>query len=619
MNPVLSAKSYTSPMYFIWICANDADKIADLFTFRIKPMSIRQLLSDRVTAAMRTAGIPKHCQAHIAPSKNPRFGDYQANGAMGAAKAMGKNPRELAQNIVNHLNLKGIADKVELAGPGFINIHLNKGWLGEQILAFCRQPEAELKTRSPQNVVIDYSSPNLAKEMHVGHLRSTIIGDAMARLLELQGHNVIRQNHVGDWGTQFGMLLVELEGQLSNSESALLALKDLEGFYQRAKQNFDTSKEFANKSRETVVKLQSGDKDIIELWQQFKDTSLAHSQEIYDLLNVTLSAKDVRGESFYNDDLQALIDKLKKQDLAVEDQGAQVIFLEELADKDANPSAVIIQKQDGGFLYATTDLAAIRFRVNELKADRIMYFIDARQSLHMKQVFTVAKKANFVPASTSLEHHAFGTMMGADGKPFKTRDGGTVKLAELLNEAIERAEKLVRDNNNEKNIELTEETYREIGRKVGIGAVKYADLSKTRTNDYVFNWDAMLSFEGNTAPYLQYAFTRIHSIFRKAEVSIDSLGGDISITEDHEKSLAIKLLQFPDILDQVSEEAYPHLLCTYLYDLASLFMRFYEVCPILKNEVSEIEKSSRLQLCAASSLVLQIGLNVLGIETMERM
>ena len=420
-------------------------------------MNIRDLLNQRVLQAMQTCGIPADLPALIAPGKKTGFGDYQANCAMGAAKQMGKNPRELAASIVAALDLDGIASKVEIAGPGFINIDLSAEWLGKCLAQ--AQTDSRLnipQTQKPQTVVIDYSGPNLAKEMHVGHLRSTIIGDALARLLEFQGHKVIRQNHVGDWGTQFGMLIAELEEQLAHNNK--MDLKDLEVFYQQAKKHFDDDENFAQKARDYVVRLQSGDTQMQKLWQQFKDLSLAHSKEIYQNLNVTLKDADVRGESFYNNDLAPLVEELKTKGFAQESEGAQVVFLEELADKDGNPSPVIIQKQGGGYLYATTDLAALRFRVNQLNAHRIMYFIDARQSLHMQQVFTVARKAGFVDASVSLEHLAFGTMMGEDGKPFKTRSGGTVKLADLLEEAVERATIFVK----EKNHELAESDINEI-------------------------------------------------------------------------------------------------------------------------------------------------------------
>ncbi len=586
-------------------------------------MNIRTLLSQYVSHAMQAAGIPAECPPIIAPSKKAGFGDYQANGAMGAAKAMKAKPRDIAQQIVEQLgsndDFNQMVSNIDIAGPGFINITLAPEWLSNEISAINQDTNLGIHTDTTETIVVDYSSPNLAKEMHVGHLRSTIIGDAIVRTLEFQGHQVIRQNHVGDWGTQFGMLIAELEEQLQEGESASLALKDLESFYQSSKKHFDESESFADKARDYVVKLQSGDESVLALWQQFREVSLTHSQEIYDALNVTLTPNDIYGESAYNQDLAPLVEELKQQGLATEDQGAQVVFLEEMADKDGNPSPVIIQKQGGGFLYATTDLASLRYRSNTLNADRILYFIDARQSLHMQQVFTVARKAKFVKENVSLEHHAFGTMMGNDGKPFKTRTGGTVKLADLLVEATERAQKLVAD----KNPELSPSECAEIARKVGIGAVKYADLSKTRTNDYVFNWETMLSFEGNTAPYLQYAYTRIKSIFRKAaeQTSIDvhTLSSSISLQETAELALAIKTLQFSEVIEQTSREAYPHLLCTYLYDLAGIFMRFYEQCPILKEGVSSDTQKSRLQLSLAVANTLHTGLSLLGIETMEKM
>ena len=578
-------------------------------------MNVRNLLSYRIHTAMQAANIPADYQAHIALSKKAEFGDYQANGAMAAAKALGKKPREVAQSIVDNLDLDGIAEKVEIAGPGFINIYLDQQWVAEQVAELAASPQKALAVQSPKTIVIDYSSPNLAKEMHVGHLRSTIIGDALARILEQQGNTVIRQNHVGDWGTQFGMLLVELEDQLQEGESNSLALKDLEGFYQQAKKHFDSSDDFKNKARDYVVKLQSGDINMLRLWEQFKRISLQHSEDIYQTLNVTLTPKHIRGESAYNADLPILVDELNQKQLAVEDQGAKVVFLEELADKEGKPKAVIVQKQGGGFLYATTDLAALRYRATSLNANRILYFIDTRQSQHMKEVFTIARKAGFVDETVSLEHHAFGMMLGPDGQPFKTRSGDTVKLADLLSEAVERAQAIIA----KKNTTLSESEQKEVARKIGIGSVKYADLSKTRTNDYLFNWEAMLNFEGNTAPYLQYAYTRIQSIFRKAAIAPSSLKEKIILEHDAEKALAQRLLQFSETIELVSKEAYPHILCTYLYDLASAFMRFFEFCPVLKSDVSDKQKLSRLRLCHASATILKTGLELLGIEVMDKM
>ena len=586
-------------------------------------INIRELLTRRVHCAMQSAGIPAECPPHIAPSKKLIFGDYQANGAMAAAKIINAKPREIAQQIVSRLSLNDIAEKIEIAGPGFINIHLKADWLSKQVAYVCNRQYIDIPTSKRQIIVVDYSSPNLAKEMHVGHLRSTIIGDAMVRVLEFQGHQVIRQNHVGDWGTQFGMLVAELDSHLQAGESANLALGDLERFYKQSKKHFDLSPEFARKARDYVVKLQSGDRKVLALWQQFKMISLIHCRQIYKALNVSLTDKDVRGESAYNDDLAILVEELQQQQLVVEDQGAQVVFIEEIADKEGRPSPMIVQKRDGGFLYATTDLAALRYRANQLKADRILYFIDARQSLHMQQVFTIAKKAKFVDGDIGLEHHAFGTMMSSDGKPFKSRDGGTVKLAELLAEAVLRAEKILiareADQPADSSERLNESERREIAQKVGIGSIKYADLTKTRTNDYVFNWKNMLSFEGNNAPYLQNAYTRIKSIFRRASIDPKEINSPIILNTDIEKSLAVKLLQFSETIEQVSKDAYPHLLCNYVYDLASLFMNFYERCPVLKIGITDEVKYSRLQLCDAVAKTLKTGLDLLGIETMERM
>ncbi len=575
-------------------------------------MSIRKTLEQQIHAAMIAAGLPEQFGPAISISKKAQFGDYQANGAMAAAKAVGKNPRELAAAIIEHCQLDGIADKLELAGPGFINIHLNDGWLASQLAEQHQHPKVGIELEQAQTIVIDYSSPNLAKEMHVGHLRSTIIGDALARILGFMGHHVIRQNHVGDWGTQFGMLLANLETQLENSDQ--LALNDLESLYREAKKRYDDDSDFAEKARDYVVKLQAGDTKLLALWEKFRALSLDHSQALYNKLNVILTPEDIRGESAYNDELPVIVKDLLDQGVAKLDNGAAAIFLEEIP-VDDKPSVVIIQKQEGGYLYATTDLAALKYRSQMLKPERILYFIDARQSLHMKQVFCIARKAKLVNEATSLEHHAFGTMMGKDGKPFKTRDGDTVKLIDLLNEAVERAEKNVRNNTK---ANLSNDQCLDIANKVGIGAIKYADLAKTRTHDYVFDWEDMLSLTGNTGPYLQYGYARIQSILRKAKVQSPVIGS-VVFEDPIEKQLALKLLQFGDTVELVAREAYPHVLCNYLYELSSLLMKFYEACPVLKDGVENTTKNSRLTLLDHVANVLKTGLNLLGIEVMDEM
>ena len=575
-------------------------------------MQLKALLNQRFSYAMTALGIPEDCPPMLALSGKPEFGDFQVNGAMGAAKRMKLNPRDLASQIIDRVDLKGIAQKLEIAGPGFINVHMNDEFLAESLL---KNRYEKVAQENKQTIVIDHSSPNLAKEMHVGHLRSTIIGDCLSRIFEYQGHKVTRQNHMGDWGTQFGMLIAELEETIDEGDTPELALGDLEVFYQQSKKHFDEDEAFANRARDYVVKLQSGDAHCKALWKKFIEVSVAHNLDIYKRLNVGLRKAHIKPESAYNDDLELVVEDLFQRGIASESDGAKVVFLPELADKNGNPSPMIIQKSGGGYLYSSTDLAALRYRVNELNADRILYFIDARQSLHMKQVFITGRKAGYAPRSVSLEHHPFGTMMGTDGRPFKTRSGGTVKLADLLIEAVQRAEKLVRD----KNDGLNETEIESISRKVGIGAIKYADLSITRTNDYIFDWDTMLSFEGNTAPYLQYAYTRIRSIFRKAGINSTELTSHIKITENQEKTLALKLLQFESVIDQVAADCYPHTLCSYLYELASAFMSFYENCPVLKHDVSSGTQSSRLKLCELSAETLACGLDLLGIEVMDRM
>jgi arginyl-tRNA synthetase len=579
-------------------------------------MNIKQLLADKVLSAMVAAGLPADTNPAISVSNRPQFGDYQANGVMGAAKKLNTNPRELATEVVEHLAIDDIAAKVEIAGPGFINIHLKPEWLAQQLHQVALDEKLNVSQReTPQTVVVDYSAPNLAKEMHVGHLRSTIIGDAVVRVLEFRGDKVIRQNHMGDWGTQFGMLLAHLSDKLAENAVAETALADLENFYREAKVRFDNEAGFADRAREYVVKLQGGDPQCLALWQQFIDISIKHSEEIYQKLNVTLTRDDIMGESAYNEDLPRVVEELKQKHIAVEDQGAVVVFIHEMANKDGEPSVFIVQKSGGGYLYATTDLAACRYRVNQLKADRIIIFTDARQSLHFKQVEIVARKAGFLPEQVQYQHCPFGMMLGDDGKPFKTRTGGTVKLAELLDEAVTRAKALIA----EKNPDYDAETLNDIAHKVGIGAVKFADLSKNRTSDYVFNWQTMLSFEGATAPYLQYAYSRVQSLFSRAGIDANNFSADIILNSEQEKALALKLLQLEDVLDSVLVDCTPNLLCSYLYELASLYMSFYEACPILKEGVSETDKHSRLMLCLLVSRTLKQGLSLLGIDVMERM
>lgn len=577
-------------------------------------MNIQALINDKVSQALEAAGAPACSPAAVRQSAKPQFGDYQANGVMGVAKQLGTNPREFAQKVIDVLDLDGIASKTEIAGPGFINIFLSEEFLAKQADAALADERLGVAKEAQQTIVADYSAPNVAKEMHVGHLRSTIIGDAVVRTLEFLGHKVIRANHIGDWGTQFGMLIANLERVQQESGEVSMELSDLEAFYRESKKLYDEDAEFAERARNYVVKLQGGDAFCLDMWKKLVDVTMIQNQRNYDRLNVSLTRDDVMGESMYNDMLPGIVADLKEKGLAQEDDGAQVVFLEEFKNKDGEPMGVIIQKRDGGFLYTTTDIACAKYRYETLGADRVLYFIDSRQHQHLMQAWTIVRKAGYVPEEVTLEHHAFGMMLGKDGRPFKTRAGGTVRLADLLDEAEERAKALIES----KNPDLGADEKADIATTVAMAAVKYADLSKHRTTDYVFDWDNMLAFEGNTAPYMQYAYTRVASIFAKAGVSPDNLTGDIKITEEKEKALIAKLLQFEEAVQSVSREGQPHILCSYLFELAGQFSSFYEACPILIAE-DESVKQSRLKLAALTAKTIKQGLSLLGIKTLERM
>ena len=550
----------------------------------------------------------------VRQSAKVQFGDYQANGVMAVAKKLGMPPRQLAEQVLTHLDLTGIASKTEIAGPGFINIFLEPAFLASHVDAALKSDRLGVSQPKAQTIVIDYSAPNVAKEMHVGHLRSTIIGDASVRTNEFLGHKVIRANHVGDWGTQFGMLIAYLEKQ-QQENAGEMALADLEGFYREAKKHYDEDEAFAERARSYVVKLQGGDTYFLEMWRKLVDITMSQNQLTYNRLNVTLTRDDVMGESLYNPMLPGIVADLKAKGLAVESEGATVVFLDEYKNKEGEPMGVIIQKKDGGYLYTTTDIACAKYRYETLHADRVLYYIDSRQHQHLMQAWTIVRKAGYVPDSVPLEHHMFGMMLGKDGKPFKTRAGGTVKLSDLLDEALERARRLVA----EKNPDMPADELEKLANAVGIGAVKYADLSKNRTTDYIFDWDNMLAFEGNTAPYMQYAYTRVLSVFRKANLDESVLANaTVNITEDREAQLAARLLQFEETLTVVARDGTPHVMCAYLYDLAGLFSGFYEHCPILSAE-SEAVRNSRLKLAQLTAKTLKLGLDTLGIETVERM
>jgi len=565
-------------------------------------MKLKQQVNQAIEEAFQKANINEKVIS-VSEATKPEFGDYQFNGAMALSKKLGQNPRQIAKEIVDHLDLNGILAKSEIAGPGFINLWINPSWIANKCqIALNDERLGVEKRETPVKVLVDYSGPNMAKQMHVGHLRSTIIGDTLANLLTFLGDEVIRQNHIGDWGTQFGMLIAYLEEMGSDGSADL---KDLEQFYKDAKGRFDADADFADKAREYVVKIQSGDQHCLNLWQKFIDISLGHCEDVYKKLCVKLTREDVKAESFYNEDLPQVIEDLIEQNLLKESDGAQCVFLE------GEEIPVIVQKGDGGYLYATTDLAALRYRANVLGAKRISYVVDARQGGHFKQVFKVAKESGFVAKDVKLEHIAFGTMMDKGGKPFKTRDGGTVKLIDLLDEAVVKAKETINDKEN-----YSEEEIEALAKIIGIGAVKYADLAINRESNYIFNWNKMLSFEGNTSLYMQYAYARIQSIFRRFEGEVK---GDIVIGDVLEHRLSVMLLRFEDVLYRAAVDAAPNQITTYLYELVTLFMRFYEQNPILKEGVDEQTKMSRLQLADLTAKTIKQGLALLGIEVVNKL
>ncbi len=574
-------------------------------------MNLKQLLDKKITAAMTAAGITD-APAVVKQAQRPEFGHYQANGIMAAAKKLKTNPRLLAQEVVS--NLAGDPDSTfEIAGPGFINITLSPEFLAQALKNVRHSDRLGIDEKPRKKIVVDYSSPNLAKEMHIGHLRPTTIGDAAVRILEFLGHDVIRANHVGDWGAQFGSLLAYMDQLSGKGETLGTELKDLEQFYRSASALFRTDEEFAARARSYVVKLQGGDEKCLALWEKFIAESIRHCQAVYDKLNITLTPDDIMAESAYNDDLAIVVAELEQRGLLVESDGARCVFLEEFRGKDDKPLPAIIQKSDGGFPYMATDVAAVRYRAQKLETDEALYFVGAPQQLHLRQVFAVSKAAGYISDSQKFTHLPFGLVLKADGTPFKTRDGADVKLIDVLDESIARAYKLV----NEKNPDLSDTDKQNVARVVGIGAIKYAELSKNRTTDYIFDWDTMLSFEGNTAPYLQYAYTRIRSIFRRENITASELSGDFHLQEASEIQLAIKLLQFNEILDQVIEDYQANILCHYLFEIAVIFMSFYEACPVLKTD--EPLRTSRLLLCDQTAKTLQLGLDLLGIELVEQM
>jgi arginyl-tRNA synthetase len=553
----------------------------------------------------------------LVSASNPKFGDYQANVALSLSKKLGKQPRIIAGEIVSKLDISDICEPPEIAGPGFINLKLQRSYLEAQLNAI--QLDSRLgipKATNPQKQIVDFSSPNIAKEMHVGHLRSTIIGDSIARILEFCGHDVLRLNHVGDWGTQFGMLITNLVDTMFNVHGDV-NIGDLVEFYRESKKKFDNDEDFRERSRKAVVELQSGHDGFAEArWKVLCEASEKEFKIIYDLLNIELIK---RGESWYNKYLPEVVADLRKAGLLEESQGAKCVFLDGFTNREGNPLPLIVQKTDGGYNYATTDLAALRYRIQKDKAKRIVYVTDEGQSNHFSQFFQVGRKANWIPNDVELVHVPFGLVLGEDGKKFKTRSGDTVRLRDLLDEAINRARADIEKRLQEDGRTETEEFIQNVAEVVGISAVKYADLSQNRTSSYVFSYDKMLSLKGNTAPYLLYAYVRIQGISRQGNIDFANLGinRQILLKEDAELTLGKHLLQLDEVIKEVEQDLLPNRLCDYLYQLSDKFNKFYENCPVLKSE--EPARTSRLMLCDLTAKTLKLGLSLLGIKVLERM
>lgn len=582
-----------------------------------------EILEERICSSMQDISGQPDCRAIVRPAADAKFGDYQANGVMAIAKKLRTNPRELAEKIVTTVDLSDICSSVEVAGPGFINMTLSDEFVGTSLLKMSHSANVGIsRHEKPETVVVDFSGPNVAKQMHVGHLRSTILGDCICRMLECLGNNVVRQNHIGDWGTQFGMLIAYLK----RTNPAVLAepdsvqIKDLEEFYRCAKALCDTDAEFSTQARQEVIKLHNHNPETIAVWKQIVAESRRHYQPIYETLGVKLDASNERGESFYADKLSGVVTELEQTGLAKESNGAVCVFLDGFKNKDESPLPFIIRKSDGAFLYATTDLAAIQYRINEIGAAKVIYVTDARQKLHFEMLFATARLAGWVKDNVETSHVTFGSVQGPDGKPLKTREGKNVKLNDLLGQAVDRAMIVVE----EKNPELTKAEQQTIAEAVGIGAVKYADYSNNRESDYIFSFDKMLAMDGNTAPYMQYAYARVKSIGRKAKEKAINIQAELTgfntlnLTDDQEKELSKHLIRYGQIVENAASEYRPNYLTNYLYELAQKYSSFYTNCPVLT--ASDEKRATRLFLCELTARVIKHGLSdLLGIKVVEKM
>jgi arginyl-tRNA synthetase len=588
--------------------------------------SLAATVHQRVADAL-SAALPEAASADPLLRRSDRA-DFQANGMLALAKRLKGNPRELAGRVVGAMPEAEEIAGIEVSGPGFLNITVSDAAIVRTLAARAADDRLGVPyAEHPGTTVIDYSQPNVAKEMHVGHLRSTVIGDAIAQILEYRGEKVVRRHHIGDWGTQFGMLIQYLvehpheldhtSGEESGGASGEAAMSRLNRLYKASRALFDSDEEFKTRARDRVVLLQSGDETTLEMWRRIVGESMIYFHAVYDRLDVEIRDEDVVGESAYNDDLQQVVKDLESSGVAVRSEGALCVFFDDVKGPDGKPVPLIVQKSNGGFGYAATDLAAIRDRVGGLGADTLLYVVDARQALHFKMVFETARRAGWLPEGAARQL-AFGTVLGKDGKPFKTREGETVRLVDLLEEAVERATAVVREKAGQGGLELTEEEIAERGAQVGVGAVKYADLSTSMSRDYVFDLDRMVSLNGDTSVYLQYAFARIQSILRKAGDTAAPVAHPEAPLAPAERALGLHLDEFAETLAGVAETYEPHKLAAYLYQLASLYTAFYDQCPVLRAE-SEAIRENRLFLCDLTARTLRQGMALLGIRTPERL
>jgi arginyl-tRNA synthetase len=572
----------------------------------------QDVLAERVRAALAAAFGAEHADADPV-IRSSTFADYQANVALPLAKKLGRPPRDVAAEIASHLDVADICDKAEVSGPGFINFTLRSDWIAAQATGLLEDPRLGVPVADPtQEVVVDYSSPNVSKEMHVGHLRTTVVGDAVVRILEYLGHDVIRANHLGDWGTQFGILIEHLLDVGEDTALKQLSAGEINAFYRAAQAKFESDPAFADRSRRRVVLLQGGDDETLRLWQVLVDYSKQYYNAIYRRLGVTLTDDDLAPESFYNPMLASVCDELERDGIAVISNGALCAFPPGFTGRDGHPLPMILRKSDGGYGYDTTDLAAIRYRIRDLKADRLIYVVGAEQSLHFRMLFAIARQAGWLTDEISAEHAVIGLVSDPHGGRLRTRTGESVKLITLIDEAVERAGRVIADRYDDPVLR------QEIAEAVGIGALKYGDLSVARDSGYVFDFDRMLALTGNTGPYLQYATARIRSIFRKAGTDPDTMSAALHLDEDAERALALTMLGFGAAIGKAAQGAEPHVLAAYLFDVASTFTTFYEQCPVLGAPSPEL-RDSRLALSALTLRVLVTGLGLLGIPVPERM